>query len=83
MKDKQIKPLSMVQAGETVKLAGIEAGRDLNSRLASMGLVRRKWTKSSLGPALATNQAFFYMHLVKKTLCDTHRMIRIEGCDKL
>ena len=29
----------MVQAGETVKLAGIEAGRDLNSRLASMGLV--------------------------------------------
>ncbi len=39
MKDKQIKPLSMVQAGETVKLAGIEAGRDLNSRLASMGLV--------------------------------------------
>jgi Fe2+ transport system protein FeoA len=29
----------MVRAGETVKLAGIEAGRGLNSRLASMGLV--------------------------------------------
>ncbi len=31
--------MSKVQAGETVKLANIEAGRDLNSRLASMGLV--------------------------------------------
>ena len=39
MSDKQIKPLSVVQAGETVKLARIEAGRGLNSRLASMGLV--------------------------------------------
>ena len=39
MKDKQARPLSMVQAGETVKLAGIEAGRGLSSRLASMGLV--------------------------------------------
>ena len=29
----------MVRAGETVKLAGIEAGRGLNSQLASMGLV--------------------------------------------
>ena len=29
----------MVRAGETVKLAGIKAGRGLNSRLASMGLV--------------------------------------------
>jgi len=36
---KQVRPLSMVKAGETVNLAGIEAGRGLNSRLASMGLV--------------------------------------------
>ena len=39
MKNKQTRPLSKVQAGETVKLVNIEAGRDLNSRLASMGLV--------------------------------------------
>jgi ferrous iron transport protein A len=39
MEGKQVKPLSNVQAGETVKLASIEAGRDLHSRLASMGLV--------------------------------------------
>ena len=39
MKDKQARPLSKVQVGETVKLVGIEAGRGLNSRLASMGLV--------------------------------------------
>jgi len=36
---KQVKPLSKVAAGETVKIARIEAGRGLNSRLASMGLV--------------------------------------------
>jgi len=39
MQDKQTRPLSKVRAGETVKLAGIEAGRGLKSRLASMGLV--------------------------------------------
>ncbi len=39
MKNKQLKPLSTVKAGETVKLAGINAGQSLNSRLASMGLV--------------------------------------------
>jgi len=39
MKDEQRRPLSKVRAGETVKLAGIEAGRSLHSRLASMGLV--------------------------------------------
>jgi len=39
MEDKQLKPLSKVKAGETVKLARINAGRGLNSRLASMGLV--------------------------------------------
>lgn len=39
MEQKKTRPLSKVQAGETVKLAGIKAGRGLNSRLASMGLV--------------------------------------------
>jgi len=39
MQDKQLRPLSAVKAGETVKLAKIEAGRGLNSRLASMGLL--------------------------------------------
>lgn len=39
MEQKQIRPLSMVRAGETVKIARIEAGRGLNSRLASMGLM--------------------------------------------
>jgi Fe2+ transport system protein FeoA len=39
MEDKQIKPLSTVRPGEIVRLDGIEAGRGLNSRLASMGLV--------------------------------------------
>ena len=32
-------PLSMVKTGETVKLVSINAGRGLNSRLASMGLL--------------------------------------------
>lgn len=35
----QTRPLSSVQAGETVRLVRIDAGRGLNSRLASMGLV--------------------------------------------
>lgn len=39
MKDKQLRPLSMVKTGETVKLARINAGQGLNSRLSSMGLV--------------------------------------------
>jgi len=39
MEQKKVKPLSTVQSGETVKLAGIEAGRGLNSRLAAMGLI--------------------------------------------
>jgi len=39
MEQKKARPLSKVQAGETVKLVGIEAGRGLSSRLASMGLV--------------------------------------------
>ena len=32
-------PLSMAKAGETVKLAGINAGQALKSRLTAMGLV--------------------------------------------
>jgi Fe2+ transport system protein FeoA len=36
---KNIKPLSKVRSGQKVRLAGIEAGRGLNSRLAAMGLV--------------------------------------------
>jgi ferrous iron transport protein A len=39
MEDEKIRPLSNVKSGETVKLASIEAGRGLHSRLASMGLV--------------------------------------------
>jgi Fe2+ transport system protein FeoA len=39
MEQKKARSLSKVQAVETVKLVGIEAGRGLNSRLASMGLV--------------------------------------------
>jgi len=39
MENKQLKPLSRVRVGETVKLASINAGQSLNSRLASMGLV--------------------------------------------
>lgn len=35
----EARPLSSVQAGETVRLVRIDAGRGLNSRLASMGLV--------------------------------------------
>jgi len=39
MEQKQPRPLSTVRAGETVKLARINAGHSLNSRLASMGLL--------------------------------------------
>jgi Fe2+ transport system protein FeoA len=39
MEQKQTQPLSTVRSGESVRLASIEAGRGLNSRLASMGLV--------------------------------------------
>lgn len=38
-RQKQVRPLSTAKAGETVKLTSIEAGRGLNSRLASMGLL--------------------------------------------
>ena len=36
---KSMKPLSKIRSGQKVRLAGIEAGRGLNSRLAAMGLV--------------------------------------------
>ena len=39
MEQKQTRLLSSVQAGEKVKIAKVEAGRGLNSRLASMGLM--------------------------------------------
>jgi len=39
MQDKQLRPLSAIATGETVKLAKIDAGRGLNSQLASMGLL--------------------------------------------
>jgi Fe2+ transport system protein FeoA len=39
VENKQLRPLSTVKDGEKVKLARIDAGRGLNSRLASMGLV--------------------------------------------
>ncbi len=39
MGDKQLRPLSVVKEGETVKLASINAGRGLKSRLTTMGLL--------------------------------------------
>jgi Fe2+ transport system protein FeoA len=39
MVQKQSRPLSTVRSGEKVKIVKIEAGRGLNSRLVSMGLV--------------------------------------------
>jgi Fe2+ transport system protein FeoA len=39
MQDNQLRPLSMVRAGETVKITTVHAGRGLKSRLASMGLL--------------------------------------------
>ena len=38
MDETNLKLLSVIQSGQTVKLARIDAGRDLNARLASMGL---------------------------------------------
>jgi Fe2+ transport system protein FeoA len=39
MGPKQLRPLSVVKAGEKVKLVRIDAGRGLSSRLAAMGLL--------------------------------------------
>ena len=40
MENEQLRLLSKVKAGETVRLARIDAGHGLKSRLAAMGLVR-------------------------------------------
>ena len=40
MENQQLRSLSSVRDGETVRLACINAGRGLKSRLTSMGLVR-------------------------------------------
>ena len=39
MNPKEIRPLSNIQTGKKVRLISINAGRGLNNRLASMGLV--------------------------------------------
>jgi len=39
METDQLRPLSMVKQGQTVKVARIAAGRGLNIRLASMGIL--------------------------------------------
>ena len=39
MEQNNVIPLSEIQSGQKVKLAGVEAGRGLNSRLAAMGLL--------------------------------------------
>ena len=39
MVEDHVRPLSSVKAGEKVVLVRVDAGRGLNSRLASMGLV--------------------------------------------
>jgi Fe2+ transport system protein FeoA len=39
MEQKKVILLSTIKSGQTVKLAGVEVGRGLNSRLAAMGLL--------------------------------------------
>ena len=39
MEQNKVIPLSTIKSGQKVKLFGVEAGRDLNSRLAAMGLL--------------------------------------------
>ncbi len=39
VQEMQTRPLSAAKAGESVRLVRIDAGRGLNSRLASLGLV--------------------------------------------
>ena len=39
MEQNKVISLSTIKSGETVKLASVEAGRGLNSRLAAMGLL--------------------------------------------
>lgn len=39
VQERQMRPLSTAKAGESVRVVRIDAGRGLNNRLASMGLV--------------------------------------------
>jgi len=39
MEQNQVRPLSTVTTGDTVQVVRVQAGRGLNSRLASMGFV--------------------------------------------
>ncbi len=39
MEQKTTQPLSTIQSGEIVRITSVEAGRGLNNRLASMGLI--------------------------------------------
>jgi Fe2+ transport system protein FeoA len=39
MEQNQVRPLSTVTTGTTVRIVRVQAGRGLNSRLASMGFV--------------------------------------------
>ena len=39
MHEKEIKPLSLIKAGRTVRLVAVDAGRGLKNRLASMGVL--------------------------------------------
>jgi len=39
MQSENLRPLSIVKQGQTVKVAKIDAGRGLNIRLASMGIL--------------------------------------------
>lgn len=39
MGQKEVKPLSAIRSGEKARIVAVSAGRGLNNRLASMGLV--------------------------------------------
>jgi ferrous iron transport protein A len=58
MDQEHVRPLSMVGAGETVRVVKVNAGRSLNSRLAAMGLVHntkvRVVSNSHPGPFIVT-----------------------------
>jgi len=58
MDERHVRPLSMVGAGETVRVVKLNAGRGLNSRLAAMGFVPNTKVKvvsnSHPGPFIVT-----------------------------
>jgi len=39
MKSQELKPLSLVKAGQRVRIVRVDAGQNLNSRLSSMGII--------------------------------------------